>query len=64
MASNDNDVRDAITRVVAAYERTTQPTKPDDAKAKEQKNEALQYLESFQKSVRRTAVQSPAKSSV
>jgi hypothetical protein len=52
MASNGSDVMQSIARVVAAYERTTQPTKPDDAKAKEQKNEALQYLESFQKSVR------------
>jgi hypothetical protein len=51
MASNGSDVMQSIARVVEAYDRTTQPTKPDDAKAKEQKAEALQYLENFQKSV-------------
>jgi hypothetical protein len=50
MAGNGNEVMQAIAPVVAAYEQTTQPNI-----SKEQKTEALQYLESFQKSVRNAA---------
>jgi hypothetical protein len=45
MASNGNNVMQAIAPVISAYERTIQPS------TKQQKTEALQFLESFQKSV-------------
>jgi hypothetical protein len=51
MASNGNEAMQAIAPVVEAYERTTQPNVPKDQKAA-----ALQYLESFQKSVCRLSV--------
>jgi hypothetical protein len=48
MASNGASPSEAVTRVVTAYEQTTKANL-----SQAQKAEALQYLEAFQKSVRR-----------
>jgi hypothetical protein len=47
MAANGSSVAQAVGRVVAAYQQTTSPTA-----SRQQKAEALQWLETFQKSVK------------